>query len=327
MPVIFAYMFVVFIWATTPLAIQWSNSSLDFIAAVTLRLLLALALCVVSMWALRFPLVKSRRDWLAFAAGAIGLYPNMLIVYWSAQYLSSGLMAVLLGLYPFAVGFFSLLLLKENVFNPMRIIALFIALLGLAIINLDQIALGSDATYGVLGMASSSLLFALSTVWLKALGGAVNPLRQSTGMLLLASPAFLLTWFFLDGQVPQQIDMKSMLGVAYLAIAGSVLGYTLFFYVLRHCSIASVSLIPLITPVLALSIGAVVAREQVSLLTLAGACSVLLALMLYQNIFGLLFNAITRRRLAGRVPGTVSGTEVSKRVRVADEAVPGPVAE
>ena len=45
MQLISAYCAVLFIWATTPLGIKWSNSSLSFSAAITLRMVLALVLC------------------------------------------------------------------------------------------------------------------------------------------------------------------------------------------------------------------------------------------------------------------------------------------
>jgi len=292
MPVIFAYIFVVFIWATTPLAIQWSNSSLNFVAAVSVRMLMALVVCSVLMLVFRMKLIKKRSDWFVFLAGMIGLYPNMLLVYWSAQFISSGLMAVILGLYPFAVGLFSLLLLKENVFNPRRIVAVVLALTGLSVIHLEQLALSGDGIYGVMGMVASAFLFALSSVWVKAIGASVNPLRQSTGVLVLAVPALLITWFFIDGKLPQEIDQRSLLGVSYLAIAGSVIGHTLFYYVLRTCSMVSVSLIPLITPVMALSIGAVVANERVSSKTILGSALVLLSLAVYHGILPLLIRKV-----------------------------------
>lgn len=285
MPVIFAYIFVVFIWATTPLAIQWSNSSLVFVAAVGLRMLLALIICSTLMLIFRMKLIHQRSDWVAFIAGMIGLYPNMLLVYWSAQFISSGLMAVILGVYPFAVGLFSLLLLKENVFNPIRLLSVCIALTGLVVIHLEQFGLGGDAIYGVLGMVGSALLFALSSVWVKAVGGSISPLRQSTGVLVLAVPAFALTWFFVDGEIPSGVDSRSLLGVTYLSIVGSTVGHTLFFYVLRHCSMVTVSLIPLITPVLALSLGAVFANETITPSTYWGSGMVLVSLALYQGVF------------------------------------------
>ncbi len=292
MPVIFAYGFVIFIWATTPLAIQWSNSSLAFVAAVSLRMVLALAVCGGLLFLFKIPLVKRRSDWMAFVAGMVGLYPNMLLVYWSAQYISSGVMAIVLGFYPFAVGFFSLLFLKENVFSPMRLAAACLAIGGLAIIHLEQVSASGDSVYGIMGMFVSSFLFALSTVWVKAIGSSINPLRQSTGVLMLAVPAFTITWFLLDGEVPQFIDAKSMIGVSYLSIAGTVIGHTLFFYVLKNCSMVSVSVIPLITPVMALSIGSVFADESVTGITIFGSAVVLFALALYQGVHTVLIERV-----------------------------------
>jgi hypothetical protein len=42
--ILFAYIMVVLIWATTPLTISWSGDSISFMAGVTLRMSLALAL-------------------------------------------------------------------------------------------------------------------------------------------------------------------------------------------------------------------------------------------------------------------------------------------
>ena len=62
-------------------------------------------------------LIVERRDWGVYAASALGLFPNMLLVYWAAQFIPSGLMSVIMGTYPFFVGAFSLLVLRENFFK------------------------------------------------------------------------------------------------------------------------------------------------------------------------------------------------------------------
>ena len=297
MPVVIAYAFVVLIWSTTPLAIQWSNSSVPFIASVTIRMVLALIVCSLLLVILRKPLVTDRRDWLAFVAGAVGLYPNMLIVYWSSQFISSGLMAVILGVYPFVVGLFSLLFLRENIFSPIRFLALAIAISGLAVIHIEQLNLGGDAIYGVFGMLASAFLFGFSSVWLKISGAHIDPLRQSTGALVFAVPAFVATWWLLGGEFTAVVDIKSMVGLGYLAIAGSVIGHTLFFYVLRYCSMMSVSLITLITPVMALSLGVVVAKELVTVATVVGSLMVVLSLAVYQGVFTYLWRYFEKQYL------------------------------
>lgn len=288
MKVVIAYVCVLLVWSTTPLAIKWSNSSLHFLAAVSLRMFVASCLCVVLLLAFRLPLVRYRHDWKALAAGAIGLYPNMALVYWSAQYIPSGLISVILGLYPFLVGIFSIILLRVNTFNASRVLALVIAVCGLGVIHLGQVSLGGEAVWGVLGIVVSSVFFALSTVWIKKVGGGVEPLRQLSGALLLSTPFFVLTWWLVDGDMPVAVDMRSVVGVVYLVIAGSLLGGLAFYYVLKHCRVTTVALIPLLTPVFALFVGYLVEDERCDAKALVGSALILLSVAVYQGVFKLL---------------------------------------
>lgn len=288
-----AYFLVVLIWSTTPLAIHWSNSSLSFVAAITLRMALALPLCFLIMKMLREPLICDKRDWLAYAASALGLFPNMLLVYWAAQFISSGLMSVLFGFYPFCVGVFSLLILRENPFTRAKVLALLLAIFGLWILHRDQLAAGSDAVWGVAVMILVCVLWGFSSVAVKKLAADVSPLRMGTGSLLLSMPFFLLAWFWLDGELPLQIQQKSLLAVMYLVLAGSLLGHVLWFHVLRACSVTSVSLITLITPVMALTWGWLFAGEVPSRQTLSGVVLILSALILYQGFFSHLLRLLS----------------------------------
>lgn len=296
MRVAMAYCFVVLIWSTTPLGIKWSISSLSFSAGIALRIFIALAICASILCVLRRPLIRERRDWQVYLAGSIGIFPNMLLVYWCAQHIPSGLAAVIFGLYPFSVGIFSYLILRENIFNLRRLLALFIALCGLVLININQFQLGGNALYGSVGMLMSTLMFGLSSVWVKHIGGNVDPLRQSTGVFLVAAPLLAITWFFTDGQLPQAIDGRSLSGVLYLSIAGSVLGGTLFFYVLKHCRVSSIGLITFISPMLALAMGALVDGERFTSTMFAGCLLILLSLAIYQNVFVLLVKYVATRQ-------------------------------
>src|SRR5690625_6635165 len=77
---------------------------------------------------------------------------------------------------------------------------------------------------------------------------------------------------------------RALWALIYLAVCGSVLGFTLFYYVLNHLSPSSVSLITLITPVLALFIGALVAKEQLTASLLVGTLLVIVALLVYLDL-------------------------------------------
>ncbi len=293
-----AYCLVVLIWSTTPLAIKLSNSSLTFVSAITLRLLLALVICYALLWVLRRPLVARPADWKVFIASGLGLFPNMLLVYWAAQHIPSGLMSVIMGSHPFFVGLVSWLALKENPFTAARALALLCALAGLAVIQWGQMQLGAEAALGVLVMLLVCVIWAVSVVAVKKYGVDVDPLRQGTGSLLVAVPFLLLSWYFLDGQIPAQVDQASLMGVGYLVLAGSVVGHTLYFYVLRNYSVSTVSMITLITPIMAIGWGRLFADEALSLQSILGALLILLALGIYQGIFRQLLNWAGRRRIA-----------------------------
>jgi len=68
--------------------------------------------------------------------------------------------------------------------------------------------------------------------------------------------------------------------VLYLAVIGTCLTFTLFFWLLRYTRASRLSVISFVTPVVALWLGAVFRGEPVTLTTLAGATLVVLGVAL-----------------------------------------------
>jgi drug/metabolite transporter (DMT)-like permease len=283
--VFFAYLSVVLIWATTPLAIQWSSDSLSFIAAAAARMLLAFSLALFIHAFLHQSLSVYWRQRTIYFAASIGIFPNMPLVYWAAQFIPSGLVAVLFALTPFVMGVMTLILLKQNPFGIKRVLALLLAISGLLVIFYHQIRIESESVYGVVGILLSCILFSFSSVWVKRLTlnseQQATSFQQATGALLFALPGLLLTWWWIDGSIPVQVSPKSAGAIVYLAVIGSLFGAIMFFYILQRLSASTVALITLMTPVLAIVIGKQLADEALSGQTLVGVGIVLIALLLY----------------------------------------------
>jgi drug/metabolite transporter (DMT)-like permease len=296
MAVLLAYFSVVLIWATTPLTIQWSGDSLSFIAAVSLRMALAALLGLAINLALRRRLFAQPGAWQVYGAGALAIFPNMPVVYWSAQFIPSGLVALVFALSPFAMGLMSLALLKQNPFTGRRVMALVLALAGLVVIFYHQLHFNVRAAYGVGGIFLSCFLFALSSVLVKKSAVKVDAFNQALGALVFSLPGLLLLWWIVDGQIPLVISLKSLLAVGYLALLSSLLGGALFFYVLARMSPTAVSLITLMTPLLALILGAKFGHESLSWPLWCGAALVVAALLLYidLSVGRLLLNSLRR---------------------------------
>lgn len=66
-------------------------------------------------------------------------------------------------------------------------------------------------------------------------------------------------------------DVSTWSAMTYLAVAGSVVTFLIYFSLLKTWSVTSLSFISVFTPAVALLLGVVFLGERVTLLTLAGA--------------------------------------------------------
>ena len=132
-----AYLIVVLIWSTTPLAIKWSGEGAGFLFGVTLRMVIGVILVMSMMRIMGLTMPWHRRARKIYLASGLGIYTAMLSVYWAAQFIPSGWISVLYGLTPIATGILARLWLDEKGLTPARLISMLTALLGLAVIFLE----------------------------------------------------------------------------------------------------------------------------------------------------------------------------------------------
>ena len=278
-----AYLGIVIIWSTTPLAVQWSAEGVGFMFGITLRMGAGALLSLLLLTALRVRLPWKADSLRGYAAAALGLYGGMTGVYWSAQYVPSGLISVMFGLTPLLAGLFSLLWLGERGLTPARLAGMLISLGGLLVIFQADYSAYPQAWKGIAMLLLSVTVYAASMVLVKRSGAELHPLAMSTGSLLLATPCYLLTWLLLDGIAwPATVPARTLLSIGYLAVFGSLIGFLLYFYALKHLSTAVMALVSLITPVLALQLGRLANHESVPAKVWAGTAVVLAGLALHQ---------------------------------------------
>lgn len=283
MSVPLAYIGVIIIWSTTPLAIKWSGGDSGFLFGVTARMLIGLLLTSVLMM-----LISNRRlPWSAparktyFVAG-IAIYGSMLSVYWGSQYISSGFISVIFGLNPIVTGIMAALWLNERSLTPARLLGVALGFTGLMLIFNQGLHLGEHAVIGIAAICFAVMLHSWSSVWFKKLDISLSALEVTHGGLLVSVPLYLFTWFILQGAWPENISQRSLGSIVYLGTFGSVLGFILFFYILKHIEVSRVSLITLITPVVALLLGYALNNEVLNASVWLGAGLILLGMSFYQ---------------------------------------------
>ena len=277
-----AYLGVILIWSTTPLGVKWSGEEVGFLFGVTARMLIGTVLTLILLRYMSLRLVWHRKAMQSYLAASLGIYGAMMLVYAGAQYIPSSMVAILFGLSPLTVGIMSALLLGENSLTPARIFGIGMGITGLIVIFSGRIHLGDDAQLGIILVTASTLLHSISAVLLKRIQAGLPAMVVNGGGLLIASVFYLLTWVILDGNLPTEIPARVSYSILYLGVIATVIGFSLYFYLIHHLDAHQVGLIPMITPVTAMLIGHLLNGEMISMEMITGTAMISFGLLCYQ---------------------------------------------
>ena len=278
-----AYLAVVLIWSTTPLGIVWSSESVHPTMAVLLRMLIAWLIGWGLLLICKIHIPWHKQAIKLYGYSAIGIFGGMSFSYAAAAYISSGLMSIIFGLSPILSGLLAQRLLNEEGFSMTKKFALVAALIGLVIVCYDKLSLKSDAYIGIMAILAAVFFFSLSGVMVKKISININPMATTVGALTFSTPLFFLMWLLFDGQIGyQDWTARAVMAIVYLGVFGSLIGFVSYFYVLQKLNASTVALVTMITPILAIGIGAVLNDEIVTDNLIIGAIFVVLGLTCYQ---------------------------------------------
>ena len=294
MRILFAYICVVLLWATTPLAIKWSGEGPGFLFAVTSRMVIGMVCLLFTLAVLRRPLAGHRKAWLTYLAVAVQIYGSMIAVYWASQFIPSGWISVLFGLAPLMTTLLARAFLKERLWSFSKLCAYGLGVSGLYIMFGSAVHLGGSAAFGIAGVLVAAFLQSVGAVWIKRIDAGLPALTQVTGGLGLALPAYLVTWGLLDGQWPDQLSVVNIAAIAYLGVIATTIGFSLYYYLLTQLSATQVALTTLITPVLALILGHWVNHEPLTEQIITGTSLILAALIIHELFDRIFFPKVKR---------------------------------
>lgn len=282
MPVWVAYILLIAIWSTTPLAIKWGLQGVGYMEALVLRMALGTLLISVIVLVIRQQMPWRQGLWKTYCMASAGMVMAMSLVYWGAQYVSSGLLSVIGGMGPIIAGIFATLILKERVFTFTRIIGMLLGLLGLICIFHSAILTQTNQAKGVAAILLSTVFQTFSAVMIKHFHAPIAPLALATGALWLALPCYMLIWVLIGMPWQPVVETQTIGAIVYLALFGSVIGFVTYYFLIQKISAHNVAMVSLITPAFAMVIGHIANNESWQLAEIIGAAFVLLGLGIYQ---------------------------------------------
>jgi drug/metabolite transporter (DMT)-like permease len=269
-----AYCFLLVIWSSTWVAIKIGLEDTPPFYGAGIRFAFAGVVLLVVARALRRPL---KSDPLLVAVLAV--LPFALsygLIYWSEQYIPSGLAAVLFGVMPLYVAILSALYLREEPVTRRIVVGVFVALFGLAAAFGESIALGHEerALLGAAAALTAPLASAIGNLSIKLRGSGLDPIALN-GWAMLGGGVLLLAVSAPSEDWSQAVWSAQAIGaIAYLALIGSAIAFVLLTMLLHEMTAIQAAYIPLIIPFGALAFGAALYDEPITALAVAGAALV-----------------------------------------------------
>ncbi len=276
-----AFVSVILIWSTTPLAIKWSALGVGFSFAVFARMAIGMMLCAALLAAFRVRVPLHRKALQAYLAGGLSMFGAMALTYWSSQFVSSGMIAVLFGLSPLITSLGAAIWLKEESITASKLVGMLMGVFGLLLVFRGGLNLGEGAGPGIAALFCAVATQSLGLVWLKRIDDDSPPLAMTFGTLMVALPLFFASWYLMDGHAPNAVSQQALASTVYLGVFGSVLGFALYYYLIKNMDTGNVALITLITPVMALLLGHGLNNEAVLPQVWLGTASIVLGLCLH----------------------------------------------
>ncbi|MEO8398567.1 MAG: EamA family transporter [Ignavibacteriaceae bacterium] len=275
--IFFVYFLACMIWGSTWLAIRIGLESFTPMFSAGLRFAIASIIILVLM---QIKKLKIQKDKISIRLYLMMAFFSFIIpfslVYWAEQFVPSGLAAVLFAVFPFFVAFFSYVMISRDTLDRYKILGMVIGFTGVIIIFSDSFSFDfSDYFLGMSAIVLSGIIQAVVTVQLKKHGNHLNPLSMNLVPMLIAGIVLIPFGLLFENSSRLRFDAAGLLSVTYLAVFGSIIAFTSYYWLLKRISAVILSLLTFITPPLALFFGWLFYNEMFTTRNLVGCIFVL----------------------------------------------------
>jgi drug/metabolite transporter (DMT)-like permease len=276
-----AFSCIYVIWGSTYLAIRYAVETIPPLFVAGSRHLIAGGL--LFGWCWWRGLRPVRKQWFASIVLAVLFF---LIghgtLHWAQQTLPSGLAALLIATEPIFVAII-LTATRRARFTRSLLIGLLLGLFGVALI------IGSDVRSSRPEILSSFAVLIGAASWSMGMvysrSAALHPdPRMAAAMSLLAGAGMLLLGGMVTGEAARldvaAVSLKSLLALGYLAVAGSLVAYSAYFWLLNRFPPTLIATHTYVNPLVALVLGWAIAGEVLTARFVFGGLAVIAAIAL-----------------------------------------------
>jgi len=279
-----AFAIIYFVWGSTFLAIRVGVREVPPLVLAAMRFSVAGA--VLYGWMLaRGERSPTARQWgSASLLGIVIFVFDYGLLFWAEQRVPSGIAAVMLATIPAFMALSEIIFLRTQRLTARLGLALLIGLGGVAVLVSRSLNLGGAPIdrVGAAALIFASISWSIASAMTRKL-----PLPQSkvmsSGAQMLAGGVFLTLAATAFGEFrnfhPSAVSRGAWFALLYLIVAGSIIGFTAYVWLIHHESPTKVGTYAYVNPIVAVLVGYSLGGEALSSRTILGTLCVLISVI------------------------------------------------
>ena len=279
-----AFAIIYFVWGSTYLAIRVGVREVPPFLLAAMRFLIA-GLLLYGWMIARGERSPTGRQWASASLLAILIFVlDYGLVFWAEQRVPSGVAAVMMATIPAFMALSEIILLRTQRLTLRLTLALFIGIGGVAVLMSGSLNLGGAPIdkEGAAALIVASISWSVASVLSRKL--PLPPSKvMSSGAQMLAGGVFLALTAVALGEFrsfhPWAISRGAWLSLLYLIVAGSIIGYTAYVWLIHHESPTKVGTYAYVNPVVAVLVGYFLGGETIDPRTILGTLFVLISVV------------------------------------------------
>ena len=282
--ILLAFAIIYFVWGSTFLAIRVGVREVPPFLLAAIRFFVS-GVVLYGWMRLKGTPPPGRREWAgATLLGALIFLVDYGCLFWAEQRVPSGIAAVVLATIPVFITLLEIIFLRTQRLTIRLGLALLVGLCGVGVLMGHSFSFGEVPINraGALALLVAAFTWSVATILTRRLAlPASKPMSAAAQMLAGGLQLFLLA--AVSGEFaefhPQAVSARAWFALLYLIVAGSIVGFTAYVWLLHHESPTKVGTYAYVNPVVAVALGHFVGGEAVGPRTLVGALFVLVSVI------------------------------------------------
>jgi drug/metabolite transporter (DMT)-like permease len=253
---VLAFLAVYLIWGSTYFAIRIAVATVPPFLAAGSRFVLAGAFLLAVALIRRFPM-PSLVQWRNLLISAAMLFvPSYGGLFWAEKTIPSGIAAAMVATIPVWMAVLEVFVLKQTRLRWQLVASLVCGVSGVLILTLRGISGGAHSILPYLVMTVSQLTWSIGTLMTKNLQLPSSKILSSGAQMALGGVLLVLISAGAGELQPfPHIAAAAAWAILYLIIAGSIIAYTAYIWLLGHFPATTVGSYAYVNPVVAIALG------------------------------------------------------------------------